>query len=301
MSAMGLALNGGMPPSWRLRASWPEQSSPGAVASGCSRLTPVSGAVRRVALLFNAQQIYDREIIAGIGDYFRSTRVEWDVFVEEEVRHRPDALAGWRASELTELARLLARLADDFSAGPPPRPLAPAGVPALQPLICYEAVFPGDITTRDDRPGWIVNLTNDGWFGISTGPYQHLQQTRMRAVEQGLPIVRAANTGVSGLVAPSGAIGPELPLGRRGTLRLEAQLIGEQYKGKEKLLEPNIKALHLGREYALEFARHGARVVVIPDTADLLDRLSALSPGVETRLARAVSGPCTSNTAASKR
>lgn len=92
---MGLALNGGMPALWRLRASWPEHSSPGAVASGCSQQSPVSGAVRRVALLFNAQQIYDREIIAGIGDYFRSTRVEWDVFIEEEVRHRPDALAGW--------------------------------------------------------------------------------------------------------------------------------------------------------------------------------------------------------------
>lgn len=89
---MGSALKGGMPASWRLH---PSRSDTGGAAS-CNRATPVSGAVRRVALLFNAQQIYDREIIAGIGDYFRSTRVEWDVFVEEEVRHRPDALSGWK-------------------------------------------------------------------------------------------------------------------------------------------------------------------------------------------------------------
>ena len=90
--------------------------------------------------------------------------------------------------------------------------------PRFLPLICYEIVFPGDAVPDGERPGWLVNLTNDGWFGISSGPHQHLQQARVRAIEEGLPLVRAANTGISAVVDPFGRIVKSLPLGTEGVL-----------------------------------------------------------------------------------
>jgi apolipoprotein N-acyltransferase len=90
--------------------------------------------------------------------------------------------------------------------------------PRVLPLICYEAIFPNQSSTNDERPGWIVNLTNDGWFGISTGPHQHLQQAQWRAIEQGLPLVRSANTGISAVIDPVGRIIAQLTLGAEGVL-----------------------------------------------------------------------------------
>jgi apolipoprotein N-acyltransferase len=112
----------------------------------------------------------------------------------------------------------LTKVQGGFIAGTRRRPIELPNAPRMLPLICYEAIFPGDVAARDDRPGWIVNLTNDGWFGISTGPYQHLQQARLRAIEQGLPLVRAANTGISAVIDPSGRIVARLGLGVEGVL-----------------------------------------------------------------------------------
>jgi apolipoprotein N-acyltransferase len=105
-----------------------------------------------------------------------------------------------------------------FIAGNRRRAIELPRMPRMLPLICYEVVFPGDIVARDERPAWIVNVTNDGWFGNSPGPYQHLQQARLRAIEEGLPIVRAANTGVSAVIDPLGRILASLGLGTEGVL-----------------------------------------------------------------------------------
>jgi apolipoprotein N-acyltransferase len=112
----------------------------------------------------------------------------------------------------------LTRVQGGFIPGTIRRTLDVPNAPRALPLICYEAIFPGDVASNDDRPGWIINLTNDGWFGISTGPHQHLQQVRLRAIEEGLPVVRAANTGISAVIDPLGRIVAHLGLGIEGVL-----------------------------------------------------------------------------------
>ena len=93
-----------------------------------------------------------------------------------------------------------------------------SGAPPYAPLICYEAIFPEGVTGDESRPGWLLNLTNDAWFGTSTGPYQHLHQTRLRAIEQGLPLIRAANTGISAVIDSYGRILASLPLNEMGAI-----------------------------------------------------------------------------------
>jgi len=104
----------------------------------------------------------------------------------------------------------------DFTAGPGPRTLNLPGLPPAGALICYEVVFPGQVVDPDHRPQWLLNVTNDGWFGTSSGPHQHFTSARLRAVEEGLPLVRAANTGISGLVDPYGRVLDAIPLGQSG-------------------------------------------------------------------------------------
>ncbi len=112
----------------------------------------------------------------------------------------------------------LTKVQGGFLAGDRHRVYDLRGAPRLLPLICYEIVFPGAIVPNDDRPGWLLNVTNDAWFGMSPGPYQHLQQARARSIEEGLPLVRAANNGISAVVDPLGRVIQQLPLGTEGIL-----------------------------------------------------------------------------------
>jgi apolipoprotein N-acyltransferase len=135
----------------------------------------------------------------------------------------------------------LTQVRGGFIAGDRRRTQRVPGAPDFLPLVCYEIIFPGDAVPRSERPGWLydhvgryvgwpfvagggerpgwlLNLTNDGWFGASAGPYQHFQQARVRAIEEGLPLVRAANTGISAVVDPLGRVIKSLPLGTEGVL-----------------------------------------------------------------------------------
>jgi apolipoprotein N-acyltransferase len=102
--------------------------------------------------------------------------------------------------------RSLTHMPLDFSAGPRPAPIPVPGAPPVQPLICYESLYPGFTRAGADRPGWIVNISNDAWFGRTSGPVQHLNLASYRAIETGLPIARSTPTGISAMIDPWGRI-----------------------------------------------------------------------------------------------
>ena len=137
--------------------------------------------------------VYDKVHLVPFGEYLPFERILERFGLEELTEQRGGFLAGDRH-----------------------RLIAVPGAPIALPLICYEVIFPGEVMPPGKRPGWIVNVTNDGWFGISTGPYQHFQQARVSAIELGLPLARAANTGISAVVDPVGRIVSSLPLGAEG-------------------------------------------------------------------------------------
>ncbi|MFT9435675.1 apolipoprotein N-acyltransferase [Acetobacter syzygii] len=105
-----------------------------------------------------------------------------------------------------------------MAAGPGPQTWHLADIPAVGPLICYEVIFSGDVVNSHDRPRWLANVTNDAWFGNSAGPRQHLSSVRLRAVEEGLPVARAANTGISVAYDGLGHMIDHLGWGKTGVL-----------------------------------------------------------------------------------
>jgi apolipoprotein N-acyltransferase len=202
---------------------WPESAFPfflareadvlAQIAALLSRRTIlITGAVRAAAMApsgavqaFNSVYVIDRDgSVAGV--YDKVHLVPFGEYLPFE-----DFLESLGFISLTKMP-------GGFLAGDRRRIVTVPGAPSMLPLICYEIVFTDEAVPTNERPGWLLNLTNDGWFGISTGPYQHFQQARVRAVEQGLPLVRAANTGISAVIDPVGRIIKALPLGAEGVI-----------------------------------------------------------------------------------
>jgi apolipoprotein N-acyltransferase len=142
-----------------------------------------------------AQQIYDKHHLVPFGEYI--------------------PMGDWLSD--AGLRGFAARDGNGFAAGPGPK-LMTLGtqVGAALPLICYEVVFPNDVNAAPKRPNLLLQITNDAWFGTFSGPYQHLAQARLRAIEQGLPLARAANTGVSAMIDPLGRVTAQIELGQAG-------------------------------------------------------------------------------------
>ena len=144
----------------------------------------------------NLEQTYDKIHLVPFGEYLPMQALLESIGLEQLTR--------WRGG---------------FATGPVPRPLLTIpGLPPVAGLICYEAIFPTEIVQGKQRPGLLINVTNDGWFGDTTGPWQHFHQTRVRAVEEGLPIIRAANNGVSAIVDGQGRVAAMLSLNARGVI-----------------------------------------------------------------------------------
>lgn len=112
----------------------------------------------------------------------------------------------------------------DFAAGRKFKNIQVGDYPAFAPLICYEVIFPDAVIDRKNKPAWLVVLTNDGWYGDSTGPYQHLVAAQMRAVEEGVSVVRSANSGISALIDPLGRVVARIPLNEKNILDVELPL-----------------------------------------------------------------------------
>ena len=146
-----------------------------------------------------------------------------------------------------------------FAAGPGPRTIAMPGVPPFGAMICYETIFPGQVADPFARPSWLVNVTNDAWFGNSSGPRQHLASSRLRSVEEGLPLVRAANTGISAVydalgrevgrigLNATGTMTAELPSAQSATLFSRWGLWGPCLLGLVTLAAANVTRRRLGR------------------------------------------------------
>ncbi|SMR70663.1 Apolipoprotein N-acyltransferase [Aliiroseovarius halocynthiae] len=124
------------------------------------------------------------------------------------------------------ISAFAARAGHGYSAGPGPRVLNMGRLGKVLPLICYEAVFPRDIRNAPERPDWILQITNDAWFGDFSGPQQHLVQARFRAIEFGLPVIRVANTGISAAIDVRGQIRSSLVLGQAGYLDVQLPAAG---------------------------------------------------------------------------
>ncbi len=135
---------------------------------------------------------------------------------------------------LPEFIKPVANAIGTFGKGEGPKNIKLPEMPSFSAIICYEAIFPHEILNDAEKPDFVVNLTNDGWYGVSSGPYQHWVATRLRAVEEGVAIIRAANNGISGMINAYGQVKKFLELNYSGfiDINLDKPMVEKTLYGK---------------------------------------------------------------------
>lgn len=195
---------------------WPETAVPQLLNNAEDTLAAIHGRIGNTPLLFGIQRREE-------GRYFNSA-VLMDAAGETNQIYDKAHLVPF--GEYVPFGDFMARFGiygfasqagAGYAAGPGPR-LLDLGFGKALPLICYEAVFAQDVNAVSSRPDMLIQITNDAWFGTRSGPYQHLVQARMRAAEQGLPMLRAANTGITAMIDPYGQLREHIPLGQAGAV-----------------------------------------------------------------------------------
>ncbi|MCI4679440.1 apolipoprotein N-acyltransferase [Rhodoblastus acidophilus] len=205
---------------------WPESSFPFILSQDGGALSLIGSRLQNAILLTGAARA---EGEGPRAKYFNSIQV----ISGGEVKESYDKIHLVPFGEYIPFGDIVSRLGltqfvdipGGFSHGRSSRLLTAPGLPPILPLVCYESIFPNEIADRISsqavRPGVMLNVTNDGWFGKTSGPYQHFEQARLRTIEQGLPMIRVANTGISAILDPFGRATAYAPLG------VEAVLDGE--------------------------------------------------------------------------
>ncbi|HVZ15133.1 MAG TPA: apolipoprotein N-acyltransferase [Bauldia sp.] len=221
---VSLSLNGARNLTGVTHLIWPESAFPFLLTEHPEALTAIADLLPKGATLITGAARAER-VIGGDGGplVYNSIYVIDDV---GEIRAAYDKVHLVPFGEYLPLGHVLRALGlrqliavpQGFTAGASHRSLTVPGAPAFAPLICYEAIFPGSVVPPGTRPAWLLNVTNDAWYGDTPGPYQHFDEARLRAVEEGLPLVRAANSGISAIVDPYGRTVAELPLDKIGVL-----------------------------------------------------------------------------------
>ncbi|MEO1705487.1 MAG: apolipoprotein N-acyltransferase, partial [Pseudomonadota bacterium] len=194
---------------------WPESSLPTWLETGQDIFTEAARRGQGAELLIGAQSWRREAAYNGLAHISPEGEIRADYLKHHLVPFGEYMPLGALFSRLG-IYGLAAHDGFGYAAGAGPAPLEIPGIGTVQPLICYESVFPHEVGQRalgGVRPRLLVVVTNDAWFGELGGPAQHLQQAQARAIEQGLPLARSANTGISAIIDARGRILAALPLG----------------------------------------------------------------------------------------